>query len=457
MNRHAHTLLFCLLAALPSLAGAAVFNVADGDYAALRQAVRDANGNNEPDTILLAPGGRYRPGGPLQLDTISDNIAIYGGGATIDGEVAEAGRVFTVGENGRLIVADMNIVNVGFSVSQPFFSGGVLNNLGTTVLRNVTIADTTLTVSSGNVLGGAIANGGSLTLANVTLSGNSIQGEGSGSALYNAGGAIIENTTITGNSIGSGGLRAALNATSADSTSLRNSIVAGNADMDCGSMISSAGGNLDSDGSCGLDQSSDISNADPVLGALADNGAGVLTHELQSGSPAIDAGEPSLCTPMDARGVPRTESGSRNTGSRCDMGAHEVWDQGFGFTNGATGSWFDPAQNGHGFMFELLPDGRLLVTWFVFDPAGNRDWVQALGPVTGGIARLTAYQVADGVFPPDFDPEATSLEYWGTLSVIFDRCNAGAVAWMPDVPGYGEGGMGISRITNVAGATCNEG
>ena len=51
---------------------------------------------------------------------------------------------------------------------------------------------------------------------------------------------------------------------------------------------------------------------DPLLGALADNGGGTLTHALAGSSPAIDAGNPAApgsggasCEAADQRGVPR--------------------------------------------------------------------------------------------------------------------------------------------------------
>ncbi len=58
--------------------------------------------------------------------------------------------------------------------------------------------------------------------------------------------------------------------------------------------------------------------ADPLLGALADNGGPTLTLALQSGSPAINAGTTSGCPSTDQRGLPRPQ------GSSCDIGAVEV-------------------------------------------------------------------------------------------------------------------------------------
>ena len=53
---------------------------------------------------------------------------------------------------------------------------------------------------------------------------------------------------------------------------------------------------------------------------------------------------------------------------------------------GFTGSWYDPAQVGHGLFVEVLPDNRFLAAWFTFDPAGDAAgvlfWVSVLTAVT---------------------------------------------------------------------------
>lgn len=445
---------------LPAWCGAAVFEIPDGNYSELRQAIRDANATPEQDSILLAQNGTYRPGGALALDPITAPLRIYGQNATIDGAAADGGRLFEVADDGALVISDLNIVNVEYTVTQGFFSGGVVYNRGNTLLRNLTIAGTRLTVSSGSVIGAVIANTGSIRLSNVTLSDNFTDGEATAAAFHNSGNAVLENTTITDNEIlsangGPGAVLSAVFTNSSESMNAFNSIIAGNPDGDCDVPLSSGGGNLDGDGSCGFGESSDQSAVNPMLQPLADNGGGLLTHTLPSGSPAVDAGVNETCTAMDARGVPRPRFGSAGTGPRCDIGAHERRTGGASFNNAVTGSWFDPEQNGHGFMVEILPPGNLLLaTWFVFDPNGNRDWLQAVGEIRDGIAKLTAFRIEDGLFPPQFDADDTRLRYWGTFSMVMNGCNSAAAAWAPDLFGYPEGGMPLARLTRVAGLNC---
>jgi hypothetical protein len=91
--------------------------------------------------------------------------------------------------------------------------------------------------------------------------------------------------------------------------------------------MTSDGYNLSSDNSCDFDNTGDLNNTDPKLGPLQNNGGPTQTQALLSGSPAIDAGNPSGCTDgngnllkTDQRGRPRHD---KEDSGGCDMGAYE--------------------------------------------------------------------------------------------------------------------------------------
>jgi N-acetylneuraminic acid mutarotase len=125
---------------------------------------------------------------------------------------------------------------------------------------------------------------------------------------------------------------------------------------------------------------------------------------------------------------------------------------------GFTGSWFNPAQNGHGFMLEVLSGTpmQLLASWFAFAPQGGQAWIVGLGPIDGNHAVLQGIQTAGtgARFPPNFDQANVRAENWGTLTFTFSDCNHGRVDWAASTPSYGSGGMDLTRLTLPAGLVC---
>ncbi len=76
-----------------------------------------------------------------------------------------------------------------------------------------------------------------------------------------------------------------------------NTIVALNTPDNCsGAGVTSNGHNLDDHGTCNLSGTGDLSDTAANLGSLQNNGGPTLTHALLSGSPAIDAGDNTVCT-----------------------------------------------------------------------------------------------------------------------------------------------------------------
>src|SRR5262249_54921566 len=90
-----------------------------------------------------------------------------------------------------------------------------------------------------------------------------------------------------------------------------------------GATVTSHGYNVCSDDGSGfLNGPGDQIDTDPLLGPLQDNGGPTFTHELLTGSPAIDAGDPKFTPPpyYDQRGPDfwRVRNG------RIDVGSFEV-------------------------------------------------------------------------------------------------------------------------------------
>ena len=277
-------------------------------------------------------GGGIRSAGVLTLTdcTISGNQAL--GSIFLGGN---GGGVLN--ENGTMTITRCTISNnsahysTGGSSDQATNSvGGILNySGGSLTITNSTISGNSCTVRdvfgiNGSFgAGGGVSNGGSMTIRNCTISGNSAVATGNettmhGGGISNGGNLQITSTTIVDNSASgdSGGLGGGIYGSAAGSTRTDSSIIALNTassgpDFTGGGGLQSLGYNIIGNNADGVisSQSTDqigtsAAPIDPLLGPLADNGGATLTHALQSGSPAINHGDPAG-PPQDQRGYDR--------------------------------------------------------------------------------------------------------------------------------------------------------
>jgi hypothetical protein len=190
--------------------------------------------------------------------------------------------------------------------------GGAIFNLeGSVEIENSTLAENSaiaggVGAQKGQGLGGGIFNyRGTLTLRQVTISGNTAE---QGGAIFNYGdtGSVSLNNSILANSQGSGTV-------GPDDWFMQPPDSTGQmASSGVGNLIESSGGVAFSGGI--------VSNFDPTLGDLGDNGGPTLTLLPLMGSPAIDAGDGSAATGImeDQRGQARVG------GNTVDIGAVEA-------------------------------------------------------------------------------------------------------------------------------------
>jgi hypothetical protein len=249
-------------------------------------------------------------GGPSRFDFPAFGGGIYNSGTmTINNTTINGNRVF--GNGG--------------------WGGGIYNAGGALTINNSTInANTAYAAISNPGRGGGIYSNGraALTINNSTINGNgAVNGEGGGILNSIQAPLTISNTTISGNNAKVGG---GVFNNFGSTTVLQNSIVANNpAGGDCSGdgTTTSRGFNLSSDATCDFDGPGDLNNTNPLLGPLQNNGGPTPTQALLTGSPAIDAGNPSGCTDgsghllkTDQRAMPRPD---KEDTRGCDMGAYE--------------------------------------------------------------------------------------------------------------------------------------
>jgi DNA-binding beta-propeller fold protein YncE len=276
----------------------------------------------ESNTNDLAGGAIFNYSGVLLISRsmFNTNLATLGSGGAIVNNIIGTAVITDTVFNG-------NIASGG----PPLPTGGAIANLGDlSIDRSTFIANE---AHSGR--GGALANGDSAValIVNSTFNGNSAST--GGGAIDNAPSTgdtsmvTVTNSTIASNDSNGGAIANSMFQVIA----LGNTIVdqGGNGTHNCSGNIVSLGHNLDSDSSCDLHASGDLTGS-ANLGSLLPNGGALpvlLTQRPNPGSPAIDHGAPAICSGSavndeDENGSLRPKDGDGDGTAICDIGAVEA-------------------------------------------------------------------------------------------------------------------------------------
>ena len=263
------------------------------------------------------------------------------------------GAIQVNGSGSRLYAADIKIIeswsigaHAGGAVENDGFThlvrANVFNNhayagAGVANFGTLSINDSFIGYNQANHIGGGVYNAGGREafIDNSTIARNVATNCGGG--IMTNGAATIRNSTIVRNvalaGLGSRGCKAGggIDWTNHIYTRLRNTIVAFNADRDCGGKPPAPGGpgldsqgyNLDSDATCGLKHATDLPKTNPLLCCFGFGGGPTFVYQLAKASPAIDSGDPVSCPARDQRGIPRPQDGNGDKKPRCDRGAFE--------------------------------------------------------------------------------------------------------------------------------------
>lgn len=211
--------------------------------------------------------------------------------------------------------------------------GGILVSFNPVLITNSQISG-----NSSNNSGGGIYSSGTLNVVNSTLSDNSSNQSGGGLYTVESVANSLYNVTVTNNRADAdgtddgngGGISIQGGAT------LANTIISGNSDSgatihpDCSGTVTSEGYNLVNNiNGCTIagDTTGNQTGVDPLLDSLQNNGGNTLTHALQTGSPAIDAGNPGGCLDHNDDLLTDDQRGFTRPGGStglCDMGAYET-------------------------------------------------------------------------------------------------------------------------------------
>jgi len=131
---------------------------------------------------------------------------------------------------------------------------------------------------------------------------------------------------------------------------------------------------------------------------------------------------------------------------------------------GMAGSWFNPATNGQGWVFDVVDSATiqlLAAAWFTFDinaPGvgagdgfGNQQqrWFSATGNFDGNTAQLDIFSPGNGVFD-NADFLVDRGESVGTMTVSFSDCSTGEISFDFDSPDVIDNTVEIRRIASSA-------
>ncbi len=333
-------------------------------------------------------GGMFIDSGAVMLthSTISHNFAGSDGGgvsnnigmvtlihSTVSGNSAgvRGGGAFNWSDSGVLSLTDSTVS--GNSTAGD--GGGVANLYGRVLLSHSTVSGNSAGGGGGvtNLTGPGYGFGTEM-LTNCTVSGNSTSGNGGG--VSNDGVLTLTSSTVSGNSAryGGGGVF------SPGIVELSQSLISGNTASSAMEFATANTGNYFAEltlfGHNGLttaqafdyftpDATDIIATSDgtkptaltAILNpTLADNGGSTETHNLVSGSPAIDAApDDANCPVTDQRGA------LRPFGPKCDIGAVE-----FGATPPFAFSGFLPPLGASG-SFNIVKSGQSVLLQFSLD------------------------------------------------------------------------------------------
>ena len=328
--------------------------------------------NSTVSSSSATAGGGIFSAGPLTLDNsiVSGNSATIVGGGILNANSTLTLNNTTISGNSAASLGGGGIFNAGtVTLTSSTVSGneatkeggGIFSTVGTVTLDNSTVssneagsdgggiytAATNLSLSDSNITGNSAVSGGgiyntgfvgTLILTNSTVSSNEAGGNGGG--VFNSGGVTLtlNQSTINDNSSGTlpvesstlsngeaNGTGGGIWNSGTAEVNIKNTIVANNlSGGDCSGGVTSLGHNLNSDNSCGLDGTGDLTNIDPKLHHLQHNGGSTFTHALLPGSPAIDAIPAEHCVDHESNPVTTDQRGvARKQGVACDIGSYE--------------------------------------------------------------------------------------------------------------------------------------
>ena len=123
---------------------------------------------------------------------------------------------------------------------------------------------------------------------------------------------------------------------------------------------------------------------------------------------------------------------------------------------GLSGAWYAPAQDGQGWMVEVLNDAQALVYWFTYDNEGKQRWLVGVGDRVDEKIVVNDLQWAQGaVFGPNFDKDDVERISWGQATLSLYPCTGASVSYREGRAHLAKTGeiTGVEPLASIEGAS----
>lgn len=124
-----------------------------------------------------------------------------------------------------------------------------------------------------------------------------------------------------------------------------------------------------------------------------------------------------------------------------------------GLPGSISGTWYNPAQSGHGLSLDVLAGDRAIAIWHVFDPNGRPLTLYIEAQIDGRRLSGPAY-APRGMRFGIFDPAELQLPVWGQVEIRFSSCDEAELSWRSTQAGFPDGRMPLVRLAQATGREC---
>ncbi|MDH3902790.1 MAG: DUF4331 domain-containing protein [Xanthomonadales bacterium] len=125
------------------------------------------------------------------------------------------------------------------------------------------------------------------------------------------------------------------------------------------------------------------------------------------------------------------------------------------FNAGISGSWYNPNQDGQGWVIEMISANQFLFYFYGYDDVGNQLWLLGLTDnIDGSTVTVDTLRFSGMGFGGNFDPTSKSYESVGSTIFEFSDCSTATVSFTPSVSDLDGFVTSAERLSSIATLDC---